>query len=104
MKTASPFEFISDPTSHVTVRFDGVDHLLPDGDNLAAALLFAGVRGIRETPVSRAPRAPFCMMGACFDCLVVIDGVTRQACMIEVREGLVVERTKPAGGRAHGQD
>jgi predicted molibdopterin-dependent oxidoreductase YjgC len=33
------------------------------------------------------------MMGVCFDCLVEIDGVAnRQACMIEVREGMQVKR------------
>jgi predicted molibdopterin-dependent oxidoreductase YjgC len=37
------------------------------------------------------------MMGACFDCLVKIDGETRQACMETVRDGLVIE---PAHGRA----
>mgnify|MGYP000545461097 CR=1 FL=1 len=76
----------------VAVRFAGQDLMLPDGANLAAALLAAGVQVFRHTPVSGAPRAPFCMMGACFDCLVEIDGVTRQACMEEVRDGLVICR------------
>ena len=32
------------------------------------------------------------MMGACFDCLVTIDGVgNRQACLETVREGMAVE-------------
>jgi sarcosine oxidase subunit alpha len=32
------------------------------------------------------------MMGACFDCLVTIDGVgSRQACLVTVREGMAVE-------------
>jgi predicted molibdopterin-dependent oxidoreductase YjgC len=70
------------------VRFDGQDLLLTDGVNLAAALLEAGVIRFRQTPFSGAPRGPFCMMGACFDCLVLIDGVSRQACMTEVTEGM----------------
>jgi predicted molibdopterin-dependent oxidoreductase YjgC len=36
------------------------------------------------------------MMGACFECLVDIDGVTRQACMVGVSEGLVVNRLATA--------
>jgi predicted molibdopterin-dependent oxidoreductase YjgC len=33
------------------------------------------------------------MMGVCFDCLVVIDGVgNRQACLTPVRDGMVIER------------
>ena len=33
------------------------------------------------------------MMGVCFECLVVIDGVpNQQACMIEARDGMRIER------------
>jgi len=77
------------------VMFDSNKLELPRHSNLAASLLAAGVTRFRETPLSGAPRAPFCMMGACFDCLVKIDGVTRQACMETVRDGLVIE---PAHG------
>ncbi len=98
MKTASPFKFISPPNSLVTVCFDGKEYQLPECENLAAALLAAGVQSIRQTPASGAPRAPFCMMGACFECLVVIDGATRQSCTTEVREELVAEKTKLVGG------
>lgn len=81
------------PDAHrVPVRFAGETLMLPEGANLAAALLAAGVTVLRHTPVSGAPRAPFCMMGACFDCLVEVEGVVRQACMIEVTEGLEIAR------------
>ena len=66
------------------------DLMIGDGENLAAELLAAGVLPFRRTPVSGAPRNPFCMMGACFDCLVLIDGITRQACMLEVTEGMEI--------------
>ncbi len=39
------------------------------------------------------------MMGACFECLVEIDGISnRQACMIQVRAGMIVRRM--AGARS----
>lgn len=95
MKTASPFLELGEGRATVTVRFDGRELRLPEGANLAAALLAAGVRQFRHTPVSGAPRGPFCMMGACFDCLVEVDGMTRQACMMEVVDGLSV--TPPLG-------
>ncbi len=88
MKTDLPFLELGEDRPLVPVRFDDRELHLPDGANLAAALLAAGVGVFRNTPVSGAPRAPFCMMGACFDCLVEIDGVTRQACMLDVTEGL----------------
>jgi D-hydroxyproline dehydrogenase subunit gamma len=93
VKHVSPFLELDD-TPRVTVLYDENPLELPSGANLAAALLAAGVGAFRTTPVSGAPRAPFCMMGACFECLVEIDGVLRQACMIEVSEGLSIRKPK----------
>ena len=91
MKTASPFRELED-APRVPVEFAGQPLDLPEGANLAAALLAAGVQVFRHSPVSGAPRAPYCMMGACFECLVEIDGVVRQACMLEVSEGMRIAR------------
>jgi D-hydroxyproline dehydrogenase subunit gamma len=77
--------------AEVTFRFEGHTVAARAGDSVAAALLLAGLGPLRTTPVHNAPRAPFCMMGACFDCLVVIDGeADRQACMVPVRDGMEV--------------
>jgi len=81
----------------VPVRFAGETLMLPEGANLAAALLAAGVTVLRHTPVSGAPRAPYCMMGACFDCLIEVEGTVRQACMMEVAEGLEIARPHEGG-------
>lgn len=96
MKTA--FRNLSPDGPRVPVRFDGQELLLHDGANLAAALLEAGVTRFRRSPVSAAPRGPFCMMGACFECLVVLDGTTRQACMLEVTAGMEIA---PGKGPQH---
>lgn len=96
MKTASPFLELEEAPK-VRVHFDGQPLDLPDGTNLAAALLAVGVQVFRHTPVSGAPRAPFCMMGACFDCLVEVDGVVRQACMLEVAAGMKLSRPHQDG-------
>jgi predicted molibdopterin-dependent oxidoreductase YjgC len=82
----------------VTVTFDGRAIEMAEGDSLAAGLLAAGVRAFRATPVSGAPRGPYCMMGACFDCLVEIEGETVQACMTPVRAGLVAAPARGGGG------
>lgn len=76
----------------VEVSIDGEPARARAGDTVAAALLAAGVDRCRTTPVSGAPRGPYCLMGVCFDCLVTIDGVgSRQACLVPVREGMAVE-------------
>lgn len=98
MNNALPFEDLGEGRALVAVSFAGQELRLPEGANLAAALLGAGITTFRHTPVSGAPRGPFCMMGACFDCLVEVDGISRQACMMEVSEGLILNMP-PVGER-----
>ncbi len=63
------------------------------GMSVAAALLRAGIVDFRQTQVGNLPRGPFCMMGACFDCLLLIDGrPNRQGCMTPAAKGMVVKR------------
>jgi hypothetical protein len=72
--------------------FDGEPIAAFEGETVAAALLAAGRRTLRITPVAGATRGVFCGMGVCFDCLVVIDGEpSRRACVTFAREGLRVE-------------
>ncbi len=76
----------------VTFTFDGTPVAAFAGDSVAAALLAAGIRICRTTPVSGAARGPYCMMGVCFECLVRIDDVgNRQGCLVPVRDGMRVE-------------
>ncbi|MPZ42233.1 MAG: (2Fe-2S)-binding protein [Betaproteobacteria bacterium] len=75
----------------VSVIVDGKPVAVPAGASVAAALLLAGAVPSRANPVTHAPRAPYCMMGVCFECLVEIDGIPeRQACMIAAAEGMRV--------------
>lgn len=82
----------------VTLRVQGQPITARAGDTLAIALLNAGVVPFRQTPVSGQPRAPLCLMGVCFDCLVEVDGRQNvQSCMVEVCDGMQVRL--PAGAR-----
>lgn len=83
----------------VTIHLDGAPIRAPRGDTLAAVLLARGTVTTGTSAVSAAPRAPYCMIGSCFECLVEIDGLgQRQACLVAVREGLRVRRARgPAG-------
>ena len=76
----------------LSLEVDGRQIQAREGDTVAAALLAAGIRHIRTTPVSGAPRAPYCLMGVCFECLVTVDGESaRQACLVPVRDGMQIE-------------
>ena len=86
-----------DPAARASLQFilDGSPAQGWAGDTVAAALLALGRDTCRQTAVSGSPRGPYCMMGVCFDCLVVIDGVgNRQGCLVPIREGMSVETQK----------
>jgi len=77
----------------VTVYVDGKPVSVHPEDSAAAAALKAELGHTRVSPVSGERRAPYCMMGVCFECLMVIDGVpSRQACMVRVHPGMRIER------------
>ncbi|AQH03332.1 NAD(FAD)-dependent dehydrogenase [Burkholderia sp. KK1] len=81
----------------IDIWFNDAPLTVSAGRSVAAALFAAGVSRFRATPVSGAPRAPYCMMGACFECLVEIDGVpSRQSCMVEVKAGMRVRSQEGA--------
>lgn len=77
----------------ITVYVEGKPVSVHPQDSAAAAALKAGLTHTRLSPVSGEQRAPYCMMGVCFECLMVIDGVpSRQACMVRVHPGMRIER------------
>jgi D-hydroxyproline dehydrogenase subunit gamma len=57
-----------------TFRFDGHEIDAHPGETIAGALLAAGHRQLRSTRVGGRPRGLFCAIGACFECLVRVDG------------------------------
>jgi predicted molibdopterin-dependent oxidoreductase YjgC len=78
------------PVGHpVTIHFDGRPIMARRGETVAACLMRAGVGAFRRTPISGAPRLPYCMIGHCFDCLVEIEGQgSQQACLVCVEGGM----------------
>jgi len=87
------FQRLPEPAGReVSITVDGRPATAREGDTVAAALLATGSVTCRTTPVTGAPRAPFCMMGVCFDCLVTVDGTANvQGCMTRVRDGMRIE-------------
>ena len=90
----STFSRLEEPDSRwVEIQIDGQRVRAREGDSVAAALLVSGLRSCRTTPISESPRAPYCMMGVCYECLVEIDGIpNRQSCRIPVQEGMQIRR------------
>jgi hypothetical protein len=83
------------PAALIAVEVEGRTVHVPAGASAAAAVLLAGLPSIRDSAVGEGARAPYCMMGVCFDCLAEIDGVpNRQSCMVAVRPGMRIRRQR----------
>lgn len=89
------FRRLPEPGAAVDFTIDGRMVAARAGDTVAAALLANGILACGTRAVSARPRAPWCLMGVCFECLVTIDGVpSRQACLVRLAPGMRVE-TQP---------
>ena len=88
----------NDDAEKVEVILNQQKILVPLGTTVAAMVLAQGLRTTRTTPVSGANRAPFCMMGVCYDCLMIIDGQANQrTCTTYVRQGMQIETQQGVG-------
>ena len=77
----------------VTIFIDDVPVAAEAGEMVAAVLLRQPEGWSRKTPVSLSPRAPYCMMGVCFECLAEVDGVaSTQTCLTPVKAGMRIAR------------
>ncbi|RSD16829.1 (2Fe-2S)-binding protein [Amycolatopsis eburnea] len=71
----------------IEITVDGERVRGVEGQTVAAVLLAAGRRSWRTTR-SGAPRGVFCGIGACFDCLLTVNGVPDvRACRRRAADG-----------------
>ena len=86
------FRLIENNRPTVSITIEGKPYEVPADISVAAAVLLSGFKKVRNTPVTRSPRLPYCMMGVCFDCLMKIDNLpNQQACQVMVRKGMNIE-------------
>ncbi|MDP9601764.1 (2Fe-2S)-binding protein [Variovorax sp. NFACC27] len=81
-------------SAHTLLNIDGHLVRVQAGTSVAAALRVAGGMGVARTSVSGQQRAPFCGMGVCQECRVLIDGRRRLACQTVCTEGMRVETSE----------
>ncbi len=78
--------------------FEGKPVEAYEGESVAVALYAIGVDFFSKSPVLHRPRGPFCMIGKCSSCFMVVNGLPNvRACRVEVREGMRVERQEGWG-------
>ncbi len=72
----------------VTFRWMGRDIEAVKGEPIAAALLAAGIRTLRRSEVSGAPRGVYCAIGQCMECRVTVNGASGvRACLTPIVGG-----------------
>jgi D-hydroxyproline dehydrogenase subunit gamma len=87
-------DVLSVSQSTVTVTICGEQVEVPAEISAAAAfLLHSQDIYIRTSQVTGERRAPLCMMGVCFECLLEINNVSQvQGCLVRVEEGMQINR------------
>ncbi len=79
----------------VTITVDGATVEALEGDTLLTALLTTG-RRVRESEFGDGARAGFCVIGACQDCWVWMDGGERtRACTTYIADGMTIFTHNP---------
>jgi predicted molibdopterin-dependent oxidoreductase YjgC len=95
------YRLLDDDPAGVIVDLDGVQFAAQPHETVASLMLRRlDPSQYGRSAVSGQPRAPLCMMGVCFECLVEIDGQkNQQACLVRVRSGMTIRRQLPRGER-----
>jgi hypothetical protein len=77
----------------LTITIDGISVSAEPGESVAAVLLRQAEPWSHLTPLNQSKRAPYCMMGVCFDCVAEVDGVASvQTCLKPVCDRMRVVR------------
>lgn len=78
-------------SNEVSIVIDGKRCEVPEGVSVAAALAITGDPHTRLS-VSGQPRAPFCGMGVCQECRVMVNGRRVLACQTLCKADMQIER------------
>lgn len=77
----------------ITFCFECAACTAREGDTLLTALLAGPAGFLRQSEFEDGPRAGFCLMGACQDCRVMVEGQGRvRACTTPCTAGMRVRR------------
>lgn len=76
----------------ITVTLNDARVTADASQSVGAVLMGQGIKAWRATRIEGKPRGLFCGIGACYDCLVTIDGQPNQrACLVEACDSMNIE-------------
>ncbi len=79
----------------VEIFVDGKAVQVPTGISVAAAVLGHTHHSLpfHTNTMDGSARAPYCLMGVCFECMMEINGKENvQSCLVAVEEGMQIKR------------
>lgn len=86
------------PAREVTIYLDGEPVSAREGEPIAAALFASGIRVAHHLGGGDGARGPFCMIGRCTECRMLVEGRGMVlSCLTPVEEGM---RIMTPGGKA----
>jgi predicted molibdopterin-dependent oxidoreductase YjgC len=80
---------VDEARARLTFSLDGMPATAQEGDTILTAVLTAR-RYLVESACGEGKRAGFCLMGACQECWVTVDGTRARACSTLVTAGMLV--------------
>ncbi len=84
----------------VSFTLDEEEIVAYEGETVAAALVAAERWQIRLSARLAMPRGIYCNMGACYECLVIHEGRAVRSCLLQVQDGMQLQRWGPLAERA----
>ncbi len=79
----------------VKIFVDGQAMQVPAGITVAAAILGHShdALAFQNNSMDGSARAPYCLMGVCYECMMEINGQENvQSCLVAVEEGMQIKR------------
>lgn len=76
----------------VPITVDGRPYMARQGEPIAAQLIANDIKVFHYTPKRKEPRAVFCAIGRCTDCIMTVDGVPNvRTCVTPVKAGMAIQ-------------
>ena len=75
----------------VNFSFDGKSLTGFQNETIAAALIANGIDVFQHHHKDHAPQGIFCANGQCSQCMLLVDGYPRKACMEMLQDGMVIQ-------------
>lgn len=79
------------PAADIVFYWQGSPLTATKGETISSALFANGIRVFGHHHKDQSPQGIFCANGQCSQCMVMVNGIPKKACMEEVTEGMQVE-------------